>query len=153
MLSLTVGPTQKLRAHTCPTDFAPHVGHVGHLTVEHASHTIPAMVKHSLDVYLRSCSRSQFSPDQISNILADAVIRFDHSITSDFFNLFPGGLSALQRMSDEQIRRIIDDRSSGGRNYTAAVKCLQGTTALLTLTDPTKSHLWVLNLGDCQASK
>lgn len=127
------------------------LGHVGHLTVDHAAHSIPAMVKHSLDAYLRSCARSPFSVDHISTILADAVMRFDHTITSDFINLFPGGPSALQRMSDEQIRSIVDDRSSGGRNYTAAIKCLQGTTALLTLTDPSRSHLWIANLGDCQA--
>lgn len=121
--------------------------------MDHAARAIPSMVKHSLDTYLRSCARSPFSIDQISNILSDAVIRFDRTITSDFINLFPGGPSALQHMSDEQIRSIVDDRSSGANNYTTAVKCMQGTTALLALTDPSKTHLWVANLGDCQASK
>lgn len=131
----------------------PLIGHVGHLTVDHAAHAIPAMVKNSLETYLTSSSRGSFTPSHIAKILSDAVVQFDQSVTSNFLNLFPGGPSSLQRMSDEQIRRIVDDRASGGRNYTTAVKCLQGTTALITLTDPGKNHLWILNLGDCQASE
>ena len=109
------------------------------------------MVKHSLDTYLRASPRTPPSPDRISSILSDAIVRFDHSITTEFLNLFPGGPAALARMSDGQIRHIIDDRATGGRNTTSAIRCLQGSTALITLTDPAKSNLWVANLGDCQA--
>ncbi|THH16583.1 hypothetical protein EW146_g4080 [Bondarzewia mesenterica] len=126
-------------------------GHAGHATVDHAAQTIPAMVKHSLDAYLRSPSRTPFSPDRISNILSDVILRFDHSVTTEFLKLFPGGPSALQRLSSGQIKQVIDDRANGGRNMSAAIRCLEGSTALVTLTDPAKSHLWVANLGDCQA--
>ncbi|KAA1472773.1 protein serine/threonine phosphatase 2C [Dentipellis sp. KUC8613] len=126
-------------------------GHVGHHTVDHAAQAMPAMVKHALDSYLRSSSRAAYAPERISSILSDAIVRFDNSITEAFINLFPGGPSTLQRMTDGQIRQIVDDRASGGRNYMTAVRCLQGTTALLTLTDPSKSNLWIANLGDSQA--
>ncbi|TFY73637.1 hypothetical protein EWM64_g10375, partial [Hericium alpestre] len=126
-------------------------GHVGHHTVDHAALTIPSMVKHSLDTYLRS-SRGAFAPHQISDILSDAIRGFDNSISEAFMSLFPGGLGALQRMTDAQIRQIVDDRATGnGLNYLAAVRCLQGTTALLALVDPSKKHLWIANVGDCQA--
>ncbi|KAI0066226.1 protein serine/threonine phosphatase 2C [Artomyces pyxidatus] len=126
-------------------------GHVGHSTVDHAVHTLPAMVKRSLDAYLRT-HNAAFAPDAISKILSDAVVAFDRSLTTDLLNLFPGGPAALHRMSDAQIRQILDDRrAGGGRNAAAAVRCLQGSTAILTLRDPAGAHLWIANLGDSQA--
>ncbi|KAI0042916.1 protein serine/threonine phosphatase 2C [Auriscalpium vulgare] len=125
-------------------------GHAGHSTVDHAVHTLPTMVKGSLESYLRF-HRASFSPEAISKILSDAIVAFDRSMTTNFLDLFPGGPAAVQRMSDRQIRGVFEDRVAGGRNAALAVRCLQGSTALLTLTDPMRSHLWVANLGDSQA--
>ena len=126
-------------------------GHAGHATVDYAAEAITALVKQSLESFLRTSRTPAYAPEKISGILADAITRFDNTLTGDFVNLFPGGLNGLLRMADGQIRQIVDDRSVGGRNWATAVRCLQGSTALLSLTDPTKSHLWIANLGDCQA--
>jgi hypothetical protein len=95
----------------------------------------------------------------ISGILSDCITRFDHSITTDFTRIFPGGPAALQGMSSAQIRHLFQDRmsASGGgppggsqQDLTAVTRCLQGSTVIVTLTDPSKHNLWTANLGDSQ---
>ena len=122
------------------------LGHVGHATVDHASRSLPVMIRRSLESYLRA-RRGSFVPDEISNILADAIVQCDNAITNGFVGLFPGGASAMRSMSDEQIQRVLRNPAT----HTAAMRCLHGSTALLTLTDPGSEHLWIANLGDCQA--
>ncbi|KAF8499801.1 protein serine/threonine phosphatase 2C [Russula emetica] len=141
-------------------------GHAGHATVEHAFRTLPYMIKQALESFLRSFRghAAGFSA-AISGILSDCITRFDHSITNDFTRIFPGGPAALQGMSSTQIRHLfqIQDRSSsssmsggplpaGGssQDLTAVTRCLQGSTVILTLTDPSKHNLWIANLGDSQ---
>jgi len=118
--------------------------------VEHASRTLPAMVKQALESLLRSFRGHGF-PAAVSGLLSDCITRFDHSITADFTRMFPGGPASLQSMSSAQIRHLFQDRASGPRNLTAVTRCLQGSTVILTLTDPSRHNLWVANLGDCQA--
>ncbi|KAI0319187.1 protein serine/threonine phosphatase 2C [Amylostereum chailletii] len=125
-------------------------GHVGHATVEHALRSIPPSIRRALDAHLHA-HRGTFSPDAVSAILSDAITRFDSSLVDDFVSLFPGGAAGLQRMSDEHIRQLFLDRSVGAQNSASAVRCLHGTTALLSLTDPSREHLWIANVGDCQA--
>ncbi|KAH8985978.1 protein serine/threonine phosphatase 2C [Lactarius hatsudake] len=125
-------------------------GHVGHATVEHAARVLPAMIKQALDLLLRS-SRGHMSPNAVSGVLSDCIVKFDHSITTDFTRMFPGGPDGLQRMSSAQIRRLFQDRTSGAQNMAAATRCLQGSTALVTITDPARHNLWIANLGDSQA--
>jgi pyruvate dehydrogenase phosphatase len=86
-------------------------------------------------------------------MLSDCIARFDHSITTDFTRIFPGGPAALQGMSSTQIRHLFQDRMSGpgSQDLTAVTRCLQGSTAIVTLTDPSKHNLWIANLGDSQA--
>jgi pyruvate dehydrogenase phosphatase len=126
------------------------VGHAGHATVEHAAQSLPGLIKQALESLLVS-TRGYVVPSAVSGVLSDCIIRFDHSITADFTRMFPGGPAALQSMSSSQIRHLFQDRASATQNFTAAMRCLQGTTALLTLTDPSKQNLWIANLGDCQA--
>ncbi|KAI0302560.1 protein serine/threonine phosphatase 2C [Russula brevipes] len=125
-------------------------GHAGHATVEHASRTLPSMIRQALESLLRSFRGHGF-PAAVSRLLSDCVTRFDHSITADFMRMFPGGPAGLQGMSATQVRNLFQDRTSGAQNVTAATRCLQGSTVILTLTDPSKHNLWITNLGDCQA--
>ena len=127
-----------------------YIGHVGHATVEHAARVLPAMIKQALELLLRS-SRGHVSPSAVSGVLTDCIVKFDRSITTDFMRMFPGGPDVLQRMTSAQIRRVFQDRTLGSQNMAAATRCLQGTTALITITDPNKHNLWIANLGDCQA--
>lgn len=114
------------------------------------------MIKQALESLLRSSrGHAGFSAAAISGILSDCISRFDHSITTDFTRIFPGGPAALQGMSSTQIRHLFQDRmSSGGpgsQDLTAVKRCLQGSTVIVTLTDPSKHNLWIANLGDSQA--
>ncbi|KAI9507891.1 protein serine/threonine phosphatase 2C [Russula earlei] len=126
-------------------------GHAGHATVEHASRTLPSMIRQALDSLLRSF-RGHGLPAAVSGVLSDCIAKFDNSITTDFTRMFPGGPVGLQNMSNAQIRHLFQDRTSGSQNLTAATRCLQGSTVILTLTDPLKHNLWIANLGDCQAA-
>ena len=60
-------------------------------------------------------------------------------------------LSALEKLSDEEIRSVINDKEHGWKNYRKAQLCMYGTTALVYLVNPQQENLWVANLGDCQA--
>jgi pyruvate dehydrogenase phosphatase len=135
-------------------------GHAGHATVEHAFRTLPSMIKQALESLLRSFRAGHghggFS-SAISGILSDCITRFDHSITTDFTRIFPGGPAALQGMSSTQIRHLFQDRGTmlsgppvGSQDLTAVTRCLQGSTVIVTLTDPSKHNLWIANLGDSQ---
>ena len=121
------------------------------------------MIKQALESLLRSSFRGHhaaaasggFSAAAISGMLSDCIVRFDHSITTDFTRIFPGGPAALQGMSSTQIRRLFQDRASssqagGSQDLTAVTRCLQGSTVIVTLTDPSKHNLWIANLGDSQ---
>jgi pyruvate dehydrogenase phosphatase len=118
--------------------------------VEYAAQSLPALIKQALESLLVS-SRGHVVPAAVSSVLSDCIIRFDHTITADFTRMFPGGPAGLQSMSTSQIRYLFQDRTSAAQNLAAATRCLQGSTALLTLTDPSKQNLWIANLGDCQA--
>ena len=120
--------------------------------MEHASRTLPPMIKQALESLVRSF-RGHMFPAAVSGVLSDCITRFDHSITADFTRMFPGGPAALQGMSSTQIRHLFQDRASGPRNLTAVTRCLQGSTVILTLTDPSRHNLWIANLGDCQAGE
>jgi len=54
-------------------------------------------------------------------------------------------------LSDAEIRAIINDIDSGGKNLAKVLLCMRGSTCLISLVDPLRSNLWVASLGDCQA--
>jgi len=58
----------------------------------------------------------------------------------------------LTELPTDEIKRLINDHSSGGENYAKVIRSICGTTALIGLVDPDKENLWVANLGDCQAT-
>ena len=70
--------------------------------------------------------------------------------SKDLLDLFPGGEASIDKMSDEEIKAIIND---GGRNAAIVSRCMRGTTLLIALIDPHYENLWVASLGDCVASK
>jgi len=118
--------------------------------VDHASRTLPSMIRQALNSFLRSF-RGQGFPAAVSGVLSDCITRFDQSITTDFTRMFPGGPASLQGMSSTQIRHLLQNRTSLPQGMTVVTRCLQGSTVILTLTDPSKHNLWIANLGDGQA--
>ncbi|KAG1891675.1 uncharacterized protein F5891DRAFT_1211161 [Suillus fuscotomentosus] len=66
----------------------------------------------------------------VSDVLTKGIFAVDEAIRQDFLEIFPEQVDEIATMSDKTLR------------------CLRGSTILLTLVDPTKKHLWVLNLDD-----
>lgn len=64
-------------------------------------------------------------------------------------SLFPEGVEAIQRMSDEEIQAIVVVE---GKPHPKVVPAMSGTTALVALIDPER-NLYVASLGDCQAGE
>jgi pyruvate dehydrogenase phosphatase len=124
-------------------------GHLGHETVDHVLQTIPSTIRESLQFVLNSCSSPLLSADIVSKILSDALLNVDNSIRSEFLRLFPDDVDTLRHMTDSQIREVLSG-GMDGFNRKLALRCTQGTTAIIALTDPWK-NLWIANLGDCQA--
>lgn len=91
------------------------------------------------------------SSSTISRLLSEAIVDVDHAITREFQRLFPGGRESFARLSDQQIASAM--KSKGGAVSRSALRCMQGSTALITLVDPSGTNLWVANLGDCRAGK
>ena len=87
----------------------------------------------------------------MSATLKRAFISFDRDIANDVLALFPGGIASLEHLSDDYIRSVINDYNNGLQNYKKVQLNMYGTTALLALVDPRQEHLWIANLGDCQA--
>lgn len=96
-------------------------------------------------------ARGSASSDSISRILSEAIIEVDHALMRDFQRLFPGGRDDFARLSDKQIDAVT--KSKSGTCSQSVLRCMEGSTALLTLIDPSGTHIWVANLGDCRAGK
>ncbi|KAH8119538.1 protein serine/threonine phosphatase 2C [Phellopilus nigrolimitatus] len=124
-------------------------GHGSHSTVDFVVEHLPARVRTALQVALTG---GEASSAAISRLLNDSIIEIDNIITRDFLRLFPGGREDFARLSDQEIESIIKHKGEGEYSQNI-LRCMQGSTALLTLVDPSGTHLWVANLGDCRAGK
>ena len=87
----------------------------------------------------------------MSNLLSETIVSYDESLTKDLYNIFPGGRDQLSKLSDDQIKAVIHDSAAGGPNHAKVARCMQGSTALVSLIDPNRDNIWVASLGDCQA--
>jgi len=87
----------------------------------------------------------------IEKILVRCISGIDDRIKTDFVNFFPGGPRQISKLTDDEIKSIINDPETGN-SYVQIMRARTGTTALVALIDPQKS-LHVASLGDCEASK
>jgi pyruvate dehydrogenase phosphatase len=124
-------------------------GHAGHETVDYTVATLPSLLKSALISLLQSTSDA--TPDAVSDVLRTTIISFDNSLAQDFLDLFPGGTKTISKLTDKEIRKIINDQAAGGRSYAKVSRCMQGSTVLVSLIDPSRENVWVASLGDCQA--
>lgn len=127
------------------------IGHGGHDTADYTVANLPSLIRSSLYNILEADPSP--SPNTIADLLSKTISSFDAALTTDFLALFPGGEEALNRMSDDEIKSIINDQDRGGRNAAIVTRCMRGTTALVTLVDPGKENAWVASLGDCVAGQ
>jgi len=124
-------------------------GHAGHETVNHVVVTLPGLLKSTL---ASSLSQGSGSPLSISEVLKDTISAYDDALTKDLFDIFPGGVDEISRLSDEEIDKIVNDSEQGGSNWAKVLRCMHGSTVLISLIDPSKENIWVASLGDCQAA-
>jgi pyruvate dehydrogenase phosphatase len=130
---------------------ADEIGHAGHDTVDHIVETLHPIIKTSLISAMGNSGDVGLSPTSVSEILVKAISSLDEAIAKDLLDLFPGGPDIIAKLSDGEIRAIINDSESGGKNSAKLMRCMRGSTVLVSLIDPTGSNLWVVSLGDCQA--
>lgn len=127
-------------------------GHAGEETVDYVKATLPNAVKeHLSSALLANADGGSLSSTTVSDILIKAITQVDDKITQDILDLFPGGLDSIATLSEEQIDSIVNDFESGGENNAKVMLGMRGSTALVSLVDPSGDNLWVASLGDCQA--
>ncbi|KAF8894907.1 protein serine threonine phosphatase 2C [Gymnopilus junonius] len=120
-------------------------GHAGHETADYTASKLPTFLKEHIAAVLEKDKDP--APATIADTLSQAISSFDKTIGQALLDLFPDQ-DALAKMTDEEIKRIINDR---GPNFAIVLRCVRGSTVLISLIDPTKSNLWVASLGDCAA--
>ncbi|KAF8972972.1 hypothetical protein BDZ97DRAFT_1935957 [Flammula alnicola] len=100
--------------------------HAGHETADYTAENLP--------------TSQEPAPSEISDALTHAISSFDASIGQALLDLFPDK-EVLAKMTKEEIQSIINDN---GPNSAIVLRCMRGTTVLISIVDPT-------NLGDCAA--
>ncbi len=140
------GNYQALFFHMQRTDKPP--GHAGEETADYAVEMLPSMMKQHIQGFLDN--HKDYSSASISDVVVNAISSLDNAIAHDLLEIFPDP-QALDGLSDAAIKDIINDSDRGGQNINKVLHCMRGTTVLVSLVDPTKTHLWVASLGDCQA--
>jgi pyruvate dehydrogenase phosphatase len=123
-----------------------YAGHGGPEIADYLVTELPSFIKAGLLPTIANL-------DGVSDALSRAIYVMDEAIKRDFLEIFPEEVDEIATMSDATVKARVNDQSSGGLNYQKTLRCLRGSTILLALVDPTKKHLWVLNLGDGVAGK
>lgn len=121
------------------------VGHAGHETADYVASSLPNIIQNALAKVIVH----NHTPDAstISDILTTTISSFDEDIGRALLTLFPDP-EALAKLSDEDIRETIND---GGPNSTTILRCIRGSTVLISLVNPSRTYLWTASLGDCAA--
>jgi pyruvate dehydrogenase phosphatase len=124
-----------------------YLGHAGHETADYAAYVLPGLIQQRIGSILDRDSTP--SPSLISDALSQSIADLDKSIGNALLRIFPDKLS-LMDMHDDEVKSIIND---DGPASGVVLRCMRGSTALISLTDPSNSNLWVASLGDSAASK
>ena len=72
---------------------------------------------------------------------------------SEFVALFPGEPEAFSKLNPARASELLNDGHGNSSGFYRTARAFGGTTALVTLVDPTRRHLWVANIGDCVAGR
>ena len=106
------------------------------------------MIKASLESAVDTPD-TNLGPSMVEEILVKCISDIDDRIKADLVNFFPGGLEQISELSDDEIKSIIEDPETE-YSYVQILRARTGTTALITLVDPSRS-LHVASLGDWSA--
>jgi len=144
-------------------------GHAGEETADYLVASLPPIIQGLLTSALTNAPGNELPPATVSNILVKAISEVDNAISRDIVGLFPDGpeetpgggfvdprvlapqIRRIEELSDDQIDAIVNDFQSGLINNAKVLRGLRGSTALVSLVDPSGKNLWVASLGDCQA--
>ncbi|TBU29547.1 protein serine/threonine phosphatase 2C [Dichomitus squalens] len=126
-------------------------GHMNHDCVDYVSTAFGPHLRGLLDASLRSRPSPSALSALVSNLLRQTLEYVDQTMTSDFLALFPRELDAVSRLNPTHVRNLVNDKTTASSSYHKTARAFGGSTALVTLVDPTRSHLWVANVGDCVA--
>ncbi|KAF9652785.1 protein serine/threonine phosphatase 2C [Thelephora ganbajun] len=121
-------------------------GHSGHETSEYTAKSLPPVVKSHLERVLTGDPNA--GPNAIGHAFSKAIQVFDKSFEDNLKAVIPENFESL---SDEELQAVINDQATGGRVYTKVMKCMRGACSVITVIDPAKENLWIVNLGDCEA--
>lgn len=124
-----------------------HLGHAGHETADYAACMLPGLIQQRIASILERNSAP--SPSLISDVLKQTISDFDKNIGDALLHIFPDKL-ALMDMHDDDVKSTIND---DGPMSSIVLRCMRGSTALISITDPSNANLWVASLGDSAASK
>ncbi|KAG0703222.1 protein serine threonine phosphatase 2C [Suillus ampliporus] len=123
-------------------------GHAGEEAVDYVIEELPLSIHAALAEALTNAGTTPLAPSTVSALLQSSIQAVDDAMTNAVKQLFPDE-AALADLTDEQIKSIINGPTNP--NNLAILRCMRGTTALVSLVDPKKENLWVASLGDCQA--
>jgi pyruvate dehydrogenase phosphatase len=118
--------------------------------VEYIVEALPGELKGRLSTLVSFASPVQ--ADAVGAVIQDAITGIDDHIKNDLLSLFPGGVDNLDKMTDDEIKAIINDKDRGAVNITKILRARHGSTALIVLQDPSRENIWIAGLGDCSAS-
>lgn len=107
---------------------------------------LPALIKDSLATITEEYT-GEYSPQIIQDALSNAFCDLDAAIGQAVLDLFPDP-AALENIHDSTLQATIND---DGPNIAVLLRCMRGTTALVSIVDPGKANLWVASLGDSAA--
>ncbi|KAH7320452.1 phosphatase 2C-like domain-containing protein [Rhizoctonia solani] len=116
-------------------------GHAGEECAEHAMKNLPEHIQKTL-----SLSTGETLDAQLIN----AFVSFDNAIIQSVRDIFADPES-LASMPAEQLEAMVNDHASGGTNYKKIILAMRGTTAVVSLIDSSRKHLWVAGVGDSRA--
>ncbi|OAX44162.1 protein serine/threonine phosphatase 2C [Rhizopogon vinicolor AM-OR11-026] len=123
-------------------------GHGGEEAVDYVIEELPSFIRTALIKALTDAGTTPIGHSTVSSLLQSSIQAVDDALTNAVKRLFPDEV-ALAALTDEQIKSTIN--SPFNANNLAILRCMRGTTALVSLVDPKKENLWVASLGDCQA--
>lgn len=126
---------------------------MNHDTVDHVSAVVGPHLKSLLDGALRARPPPAALPALVGDLMRRTLKHVDDGLLTEFLALLPRDPDALARLDPARVRAVLNDKSGRAGGYRRTARAFGGSTALITLVDPTRAHLWVANVGDCVAGE
>ena len=111
---------------------------------------LPRRIEKSLNSLLST--RVTYSPDDISHVMVDAIAELDNSILRELLDILGPDLEETEETLSE-IGKVVGGLAPDDPDTTKLLRCIRGSTILVSLVDSSGRNLWVASLGDCQAGQ